>query len=544
MDTNTEERAVQAETEEQKKSIDRLKASKLILCGINAIAMLVYTCLSESYNAIGIACVIIILGWRLARTLGDAQRISASAFLPVFVLTDAICIMVLHWEELKFAYEADLLNGWHYLEGFGGTCLWIMLFGCTAIVIGCVKAQLTWLSGIGGGAFCASIILWMWSNQDFEDLRLVPEGEVFLSFVIGFSVFWAFLAQFISITEPQYRSKVHKIGLTLLCLFFVYAVVGAEYTGIMAEEWAATLVKWGEAFSQWHIVILSTVLLLFMAAGAFAFSKDYLGIDCMACASFASLILAARIVKAFPFTFSTLLMIALMCFTLKWVANERAQKNTFQLDNLVYYPVQFGAFVASVILLHNGLWMAFLVSVAWGIALYVMYTRSEEKRNGNAYWILVLVGIAAFTASWLWQFRFSAEAMKMLVFILVLSIAALLLVSRKQPGGDKKAAQWPRKLICQIMALLCLFMMGRNGSSINIETGEHDYAVVHMAARGKDNVIDRAEAVWCDKMGAPISEPITLKDEEERLQLESELLRVTVVDDNGIRTTRDFFLGT
>lgn len=543
MDTNTENKVVQPEAEEPKTPVDIIKASKLILCGANALIALVYIYLSKSYNVIGVAGAIIILSLLLVRLLKSEQRTSASAFLPSFILADICCIISLHWEDLKLAYEADLFDGWHYLEGFGGACLWIALLGGTAILIGFSKAQITWLSGIGGGAVCVSLILWIWSNQNIKNLQFAMGGEVFLSFVIGFSVLWAFIAQFISITNPQCRSGANWIWLTLLCLFFIFAVAGVDYARIMADEWAATLVKWAGIFSGWHIVILSVVLLLLMATGLFAFSEDYLGIDCMACASSASIILAMRIIKALPFAFSTLLIIALMGFTLKWVANERAQKKTFGVDNLVYYPVQFGAFVASVILLHNGLWMAFLVLIAFGIALFSMHTRSKDKYNGNAYWVLLLVGIAAFSASWLWQFRYSVEAMKTLAFILALSIMALLLVSRKQPG-DEKASLIPRCVVCGIMMILCFFMMGHNGSNINVEISDYGYAVVRMDARGRDNVIDSAEAVWCDKIGSPVSEPITLKNEEERLRLESNLLRVTVVDANGVKTTRDFFVGT
>lgn len=527
MDTNTEKK----------------KTGKLILCGANALLALVYTYLTKSCHVIEIAGVIIILSLHLVHLLKSEQRTSAGALLPSFILADICCIISLHWEELKLAYEADLFNGWHYFEGFSGACLWITMLGCIAIPIGFSKAELTWLSGIGGGAVCASVILWIWSNQDIENLQFTTGGEVFLSFVIGFSVLWAFIAQFISITDPQCISEVNRIWIALLCLFFIFAVLGADYARMMTDEWAATLVKWAGFLSGWHIVILSVVVLLFVATGLFVCSKGHLSIDCMACAGSAGIILAMRIMRALPFTFSTLALIALLGFTLKWVANERSGKETFGVDNLIYYPVQFGIFVASVILLHNGLWMTFLVSVAFGIALYSMHTYSEEAYKGNAYWVLLLVGIAAFSASWLWQFRFSVEAMKTLAFILALSIMALLLVSRKQPG-DEEVSLRPRCVVCGIMMILCLLMMGHKGSTIHIEIGDHGYAVVHMDARGRDNAIDRAEAVWCDKIGSPVSEPIELKNEEEQLLLESDLLRVAVVDTNGIKTTRDFFVGT
>lgn len=541
MDTNTENEVIQPKADEPKTPVDMIKATKMILCGINALIALVYTYLSKSYNVIGVAGVIIILSLLLVRLLKSEQGASASAFLPSFILADICCIISLHWEDLKLAFKSDLFDGWHYLEGFSGACLWIALFGCCATLIGFSIAQITWLSGIGGGAVCASIILWIWSNQDIENLQFVTGGEVFLSFVIGFSVLWAFIAQFISITNPQCRSGANWIWLTLLCLFFVFAVAGVDYARIMADEWATTLVKWAGILSGWHIVILSVVLLLLAAAGLFAFSEDYLGIDCMACASFASIILATRISKAFPFTYSTLLIVALMGFTLKWVANERNQKKTFGVDHLIYYPAQFGAFVMSVILLHHGLWMTFLILIAFSIALYSMHTRSKEKYRGNVYWVLLLVGIAAFTASWLWQFRFSIETMGLLVFILALSIMALLLVSQKQPG-DEKVSLGPRCVVCGIMIILCLFMMGHDGSTVDLKINDNDYAVVHMNARGRGNTINSAEAVWCDEIGSPVSEPITLANEEERLQLESSRLRVTVVDAHGVRTTRDFFV--
>lgn len=536
MDANTDNTTVQPGADASRKSENIIRSSKYFLCGINAVVMLVYTCISKSYNLMGIGCAIAILGLLYARLRGSNPQTSASTFLPSFIMADICCIIGLHWKEFKDAYDAGFFNGWYYLRGFGGAFLWILLIGGVVALIGYSKPQLAWLSGVGGGTICASLTLWMWSNQDMANLQLMEEGTIFLSFVVGFSILWTFIEQFIAITHPQYISEVHGIGFALVCLFFAFAVVGGDYARTMADVWTKTLVGWADFLSSWYIVIFSAMILLLLAT-CVQDGEGYLSIDCMACASVASIIVAMWLLKVFPFALSIFLLIALMCLTLKWVANGKAQRKTFGIDNFLYYSIQFGVFVLSAILLHNGLWTSFIALIVYGI-IFNIYREYHE----NYFWILMLLGLATFTVSWLFKFRLSADGIKVLTLVLAVSVLAVLLVGRKQPG-DERGPVRPRCAVCGVMAILCLLLMGHGGSRISAGIPENNCIGVRIEARGKGNVITQAEAVWCDKFGNPVSDPISLSRGEKRLWINGELLRIVAVDDNGIRTTSDFLVG-
>ncbi len=515
------------------------KISKLVLFGINAVLMLIFTL--RNFSVIGIAGFVIFSVLSFLIFYKSSKFVPAIVDLPVAILADVLIYLSVNFEGVMENLDLDAL--YYYFEETSGTFWGIVaiavLFGAVSLGSG----KWVWLTGVTGGIISFLLIM-VGEGAGYITDHEYPYMSIILKIgVVLFALIWILLLYLIGRYVPKRVVGTVWIGIGLMLIFASLLIFESQFlkqsvpffkTGISMN--AILKVQW------WHVIMICIVL-FGLAFALFMLNRDInngLCLDSYFVILAFEIILTSKILLTYYFSYNFLILVCIIIGTLKCIKNNYAQKTTMGLDVIPYLVSQYVIALALLFLMRNGWWCNVILGLVLIIVLYSdrnKRMRLQEEKS-FVHWVIVLSGIISQGMALAWHIVFSAEIFTLLAIIFVLSVATVFIINMKAPGM-RMAPAYLSRVVCLLVAFSCISVISGYPFSVDYEIDESEKSVQVDVTCRKDYVKEaKIEYYYRDMLGRRVAESKYFLSSSQTIPIEGEMLKIAVKADNGVVTTK------
>lgn len=529
VETQTEET-----TKRTVKDLTIAKRNRLIFFALNFALVIPFLVQNYSPWGFGGAFAIMLLSFYFL-VIKPYEATPAARDIPLQLFFNVCLYLVVSYQTLMDNFKIDNLG--NIFENMGGECI-VLLLGSLAASLFIPKVpNLVWLRYIGKTAIGASVIMQIWAGGKIFEPEFRGGGDTMIAFYLLFAVIWfAFCVISCHVDSNTYKRN-NWLSNSLLIIFVLFCTAENSVAQMFIPQAKIYLLSMPTAALAWWKVILSAIVLGGCAIVAFDYLNDTMGADALVLCFVVSALVILRVLMANYFAFNWVIFAAFMVSCVRCLKNELRQKNTLCLPTLGYVAVQFAAILVSIWLIKAGLWINLIIVCTYTLIFYVTAGKGINEKHKLRHWLTILSVPAVYAIAYIWQMRFSIDAIMLITLAYAVSAGVMIILSWHHP--DKLAVPCGYKMIvCAMLALLCWIAMGRFGANVDVEFDiDKNIATVEIDAKGKNNDIESVEYKWSTITGES-GEAATMDKDGDSIPVLGEVLTITVTDSYGVVTTK------
>lgn len=416
----------------------------------------------------------------------------------------------------------------------------ITLMLWTGIILPCIgisrKGQF-WLTGVGGGLAGLSIVLTLWTTGELTNLAFRNCGRAVVATTLFLFVYWTVIVYVVCKTQENKQNECLAIGSILFVVFVAINVCGLEYVTSIARGLERTLLTLPDEWFSWWRVTIACALLIgagFLAHEEVEAAGNGWADEKLLYVS-AVLVFALRILMSNYYVYSWLFYLVLVAITLHAFSNALDFKPTFGLQADSFFVADAVAFTFFSLLLCWGLRANVLLTVGFLLIFYYQKPKTDEKAKRK--WLLIVTLIVGEAFARMASWRLSIDGCVVLGMVYVMAVVTITILGMKHPAG-KLVYSGCYALIAICVAVLCLASLR---SPIHVDAITQGASVTVITESDSEANRLQNSYVWKDAHGQAVTEDGSLKQGEQTIPIQGEILTVTTTDSRGVTCMRDFY---
>ncbi|MBQ9345829.1 MAG: hypothetical protein IJT94_00635 [Oscillibacter sp.] len=440
----------------------------------------------------------------------------ACAGLPVLLTLDL-------WALLSARIPA-LLDSFSLPDLSPGALVYLILAAAGIALSFTILRDQFWTRTLARTGGAAALFLAVWDGAVWFPLTLLA----------GTAVLWQTARDLAEHSAASVRGRDDILSALVYGPILFLICFETEFLYAALPRWFALARELCTAFFRGPWAAVPPALLIFCALASIDRERAALRLDgfvLLSCLSFYLLLLAYGLG---PFAHGWILLAAFWTLFVRSARCAAKGRRFLRLEPKRWLPVQFAVFLASILLVRHGLYGNLLVSIGAAAAIFVL-TRNDY-REGNLFWMVLLLAVFSEAAAWLCVRRLCGENLAVLLALAASSFLTMAVLGMRH--GHPVPVRW-RAAVCALAALGCLCLTVRHGVRAAASFDDSGTVRLRVEAREEGDSVSRVSYQW-KTWGGDRAE-VSFQEEELELTVRGERLVVTAADDHGVQTVSIFW---